>query len=176
MAWVSVLRPGEGEQHQERELERGRGRGRWREGRPLDRGRAQFLWDADGQRGRKRSSKGPPHPGQEPAGPCERAGQTLPAHKAQAAARHNESQMSTGLVSGLPPPPSLGVALAAKDWSCGWMRAGELAWPCHPPAKLRRNLPGPQFPHQELPLPSSSPHAGHGDMLYPWANTHLGPA
>lgn len=42
--------------------------------------------------------------------------------------------MSTGLVSGLPPPPSLGVAGAAKDWSCGWMRARELAWPCHPPS------------------------------------------
>lgn len=70
--------------------------------------------------------------------------------------------MSTGLVSGLPPPPSLGVAPAAKDWSCGWMRAGELARPCRPPSSggvSRPTVPPKLSPHRSASPPRAWRHA-----------------
>ena len=106
-------------------------------------------------------------------GPCAHARRTLPAHKAGATARHNESQMSTGLVSGLPPPPSLGGCSSRQRRLELWVDEGWRTRLAPPSAKLRRSLPDPQSPQQELPAPSF-PHAGHGDMLYPLANTYLG--
>lgn len=159
MAWISVLRPGEGEQQRERELERGSGGGDGGKADPWTGvGLSSSGMQTDREGGREAAEARPTQARNLPS-PCERAGQTLPAHKAQAAARRNESQMSTGLVSGLPPPPSLGVAPAAKDWSCGWMRVGELAWPCHPPSSGRISQ-AHSSPTKSSPYPHPPPTPG----------------
>lgn len=105
--------------------------------------------------GKERSRPSPPDPGQEPAGPCECAGWTLPAHKARLAARHNESQMSEHW-AGVRPPRGPAPA-ADESRSSGWMRVLEQGRPGYPPSSGRKGLPCLQFPRQERPPPLAFP-------------------
>lgn len=89
-------------------------------------------------------------------GPCAHARRTLPAHKAGATARHNESQMSTGLVSGLPPLPSLGGCSSRQRRLELWVDEGWSTLLAPPSATLRRSLPDPQSP-QRAPRPIFPP-------------------
>lgn len=117
------LRPGWQQRQGEGEDGEG-GEGSQREGHPWARLELRPA-SPSGPRGCTRSERegegggdGPsswPHPGQEPPRPRERAGQTLPAHKARPAARCNASQMRAGCS----PPPSRGPAAASEKAKAG---------------------------------------------------------